>query len=91
MKVLIGIILTIALIVAGVWLDLVVFLVGGVEEIIRGIHAHGSLQSHDIAFGIVHLVCSGAGVAVAAILIAVVWGICFGTSNSRRPVSSRRY
>ena len=75
MKVAIGIICTVALVAAGIYFDLIVLLVGGIEEIVRGAHAHGSRQGHDIAFGVVHIIGTGLGIFAAGLLIMLVWAV----------------
>jgi hypothetical protein len=72
-RIILAVIITAALLAAGAYLDVFVLLIGGIEEIVRGVQSHGSLETHDIAFGIVRVICCGAGVFVAGILILAVW------------------
>ena len=62
-----GILVGLAIVGAGVVFDLSFFLIGGIEEIIRGVQAH-PMSDHDIAFGIVRVLCSGIGFTVGIIL-----------------------
>ena len=67
----IGVILIVATIVAGIWFDIVIMLVGGIEQIVRGVQVH-PWSGHDIGWGIAHIVLSGVGVGVAA-LLCILW------------------
>jgi hypothetical protein len=77
LRILTGTLLTVGLIAAGVWLDLIILATGGIEEIVRGVRASGSLESHDITFGILHVVCSGVGIVAASLLITLMWAVVF--------------
>jgi hypothetical protein len=79
MRALIGWLIALAGIALGVWLDIFVFLVGGIKEVIDGFSAHPHI-SGDIAWGLVKCIAfNGLGI-VAAVLI-VLFGIAVGKSS----------
>ena len=78
----IGVILIVATIVAGIWFDIVIMLVGGIEQIVRGVQVH-PWSGHDIGWGIAHIVLSGVGVGAAA-LLCILWVAIFFAGPSVR-------
>lgn len=82
----IGVLLILATVAAGIWLDIVWLLVDGVSEIIRGAEAH-PVSGHDIGWGVAHVVCTGAGLA-AAPLLCVLWAVLFFGHSPRRRTSA---
>lgn len=72
-----GVVLILATIAAGIWFDVVVMLVGGITEIVRGAEAHPA-SGHDLGWGIAHIVFSGL-VFAAAWLLVVLRGALFFT------------
>ena len=92
-KKILGVLMIAGGIVAGVWIDVVFFFVGGIEEIIRGFQAHPN-SGHDIAWGFVRTIAfSGLGLA-AAIFLLVIPGLFLLTTKHRgrpwnRPVKAR--
>lgn len=71
MKWVFGIIGAIALVAVGVYVDIYLCLVRGVELIAQGLQAHPS-NGGDIAWGVVRIILSGVGVSVTAILAALL-------------------
>ena len=71
MKVVLAAIFTVVVVALGLWFDIGWALVGGIEEIIRGVHNPQS--AHDIAFGILRILCAGIGFAVAVWLSIAAW------------------
>jgi hypothetical protein len=82
----IGVLLILATVAVGIYVDLVWLLVGGITEIIHGAEVH-PVSGHDIGWGIAHLIFSGIGVSVAAML-CLLWGALFLGRSSRRKVRS---
>lgn len=82
----IGVLLILATIAAGIYVDLKFFLIGGINQIINGFSAHPD-NVHDIVWGFVRvLILDGAAFAVAAIL-SFFWAVIFfgyETKRSRR-------
>jgi hypothetical protein len=75
--VVLAVVVAIALVVAGVWFDVGYLLIGGIEEIVRGVQAT-PVSGHDIGFGILRVVLTGVGFAVSiwlALLALLAGGI----------------
>jgi uncharacterized membrane protein len=77
-----GIILILATIAAGIYVDIVWLLVDGITEIIHGAEAH-PVSGGQIGWGIAHVVFMGAGVGVAA-LLCIAWAALFLGRPARR-------
>lgn len=76
MNKLVGGLLAVAAIAAGIYVDIVWLLVGGIREIIRGATA-SPLDGSQLGWGIAHVVFSGLGTAAAIFL--VILGIAIAT------------
>lgn len=78
----IGLLLMAATIAAGVIFDILVLLVGGIEEIVRGVQMN-PMSGHDIGWGAAHVVFSGVG-TFAAVLLCILWAVLFFGYETKR-------
>jgi len=84
-----GVILIVATIAAGIYVDFAWLLVGGITEIVRGAEA-SPVSGHDIGWGIGRIVVTGVGVT-AAVLLCLLWAaLFFGVTPSKRRPAYRR-
>jgi TM2 domain-containing membrane protein YozV len=67
MRIVLGVIGWLVLLAAGVYVDIVLFLVGGINEIILGATSN-PVNGDLIGWGVAHLLFSGVGVFVATLL-----------------------
>lgn len=87
----IGVILIVATIAAGIYVDFAWLLVGGITQIVHGAEAH-PVSGHDIGWGIAKVVVTGVGVGVAG-LLCVLWAALFlgrSVRRSRQPSRGRQ-
>lgn len=91
MKVVIGILGWLALIAAGIYVDVVLLLVGGINEIVKGATAH-PINGDLVGWGIAHVVFCGVGVFVAILLGIGLTAIlaAFGENGKPEPVHYNR-
>ena len=74
MKVVLAAIFTVVVVALGLWFDIGWALVGGIEQIIHGFQAHPASAS-EIAWGVVRVIVSGLGFAVAVFLSIGAWAL----------------
>jgi hypothetical protein len=63
---------TLIIVALGLWFDIGWCVVGGIEELVRGIQAHPT-SGHDIAFAVVRCCLAGVGVFAAIASSIFVW------------------
>lgn len=86
-----GVLLIIGGIIAGLWIDIKILLIGGIMQALNGLDATPH-NNHDIAVGIVKVLCAGVGGFVT--VIAIIAGVCLIMYGSvrrpkRRPLNRR--
>jgi hypothetical protein len=72
MKVVLAAIFTVVVVVLGLWFDIGWALVGGIEQIVHGAQA-SPVSASEIAWGVVRVLISGIGFAVAIWLSIAAW------------------
>lgn len=79
-----GVLLAIAGIVTGIWVDIWLLLVGGIKMIVAGVTTD-PVNGSDIAWGIVRVLCTGVGgtISVVAIIAGVSLAL-YGSTRRRR-------
>jgi uncharacterized membrane protein len=83
-----GVILILATIAAGVYVDIGLLLVGGITEIVHGAETH-PVSGGQIGWGAAHLLFTGVGI-VAAFLLCALWGALFmGRTVKHRSKTAR--
>lgn len=84
------ILLGIAALIAGAYFDIVIMIMGGVEQGLNGLDAQPH-DNHAIAMGVVRVIYSGIGGIFGLVLCAVsiFGGIALMTGRSRRRVLGR--
>jgi uncharacterized membrane protein len=83
-----GMILILATIAAGIYVDIVWLLVGGITEIVHGVEAH-PVAGGQIGWGVAHLLFTGIGVFAAVLLCALWAALLLGRSPKRRRAGVR--
>jgi hypothetical protein len=83
-----GVLLILATIAAGIYFDIVWLLVGGITEIVHGAEAH-PVSGGQIGWGIAHVAFTGLGL-FAAFMLCALWAAVFLGSSMRHTSPARR-
>ncbi len=69
-KKIVGIVLIVGAIVAGIWVDIAVLLVGGIQKVLAGLSTN-PWNGEEVGWDVVHVVFSGIGLGAAMAIVFI--------------------